>query len=740
MNADGSLDNTFLNSGAGVEAGSVVYAIALQSDGKIVIGGFFTTYNKVARGRIARLNADGSLDNTFLNSGAGANSGILILALQQDKKILIGGFFTTYNGVSKGYLARVQSISNLTPQTITFAPLADKFRGEIPVTLTATATSGLPVSFVLTQGDTIVSLSGNTVSFKGKLGTVKIKASQAGNATFAAAADVEQSFQVLPPITPNITPGLVASNLSNPIPIFVTVNQIPLNQISKVEGVYRSITKTDWVRVGMTPEAQSKFSATLPPNILDEQGLEYYFEATSTGGQTVRSDTSQIVINYASPGQPITDANFTFGNTQKDYQIIAIPLRLTSKSVQAVLEDELGVSNNENWKLLTYEDGSLKRYPQDFTTIEAGKGYFLLVRNQTAINTGEGSTQRFTQRQPFVLNLKPGYNLIGNPYGINISWQDVLDFNNSPAGVSKLKVFDNTLNSYDIPSDVLRKYKGGFVFSDNAISLKIPLKRNPTINQKTLPSAKRKLYNPASYFESNFSLKSQEIVYQAGGLGMNGQAKEGKDSQDEIALPRLNQYLDISFNHPEFFAPNFAKDVVPVSESHIWELSIESNLPAQTITLNWENYFKEKGNDKLLILYDVSHGQRVNMKELTSYSFACASQTLFRVYYGSEAFVKEKLLPETIAVKGNVPNPFSDNTLIHFALPVEAKVKLDIFDMSGKKVAEVAEASFQAGFSQIEWKGQSSRGEKLSQGFYLARLTIDTGQSKQTHTLKMVLQ
>jgi hypothetical protein len=50
-----------------------VEALAVQSDGRVLIGGDFTTVNGVSRGRIARLNADGSLDTTFGNGLAGAS-------------------------------------------------------------------------------------------------------------------------------------------------------------------------------------------------------------------------------------------------------------------------------------------------------------------------------------------------------------------------------------------------------------------------------------------------------------------------------------------------------------------------------------------------------------------------------------------------------------------------------------------------------------------------------------------
>ncbi|MCA3067815.1 MAG: delta-60 repeat domain-containing protein, partial [Rhodocyclaceae bacterium] len=109
LNADGTLDNTF-NPGTG--ANSEVYSLALQPDGKVLIGGSFTTYNGTSRNYIARLNADGTLDNTF-NPGTGANSRVRTLALQPDGKVIIGGRFTTYNGTSRDYIARLNADGTL---------------------------------------------------------------------------------------------------------------------------------------------------------------------------------------------------------------------------------------------------------------------------------------------------------------------------------------------------------------------------------------------------------------------------------------------------------------------------------------------------------------------------------------------------------------------------------------------------------------------------------------------------
>jgi uncharacterized delta-60 repeat protein len=103
INTDGKIDNDF-NSGTG--ANNNVRSIAIQADGKIIIGGAFNSYNGTSVSRIVRLNTDGSIDTTF-NTGTGANNQVYIVSIQNDGKILVGGTFTTFNGVSSNYLVRL---------------------------------------------------------------------------------------------------------------------------------------------------------------------------------------------------------------------------------------------------------------------------------------------------------------------------------------------------------------------------------------------------------------------------------------------------------------------------------------------------------------------------------------------------------------------------------------------------------------------------------------------------------
>jgi uncharacterized delta-60 repeat protein len=103
VNADGSMDESF-NIGTGPN--NDLYALALQADGKILIGGEFTSYDGTTVNRIARLNSNGSLDTGF-NTGTGLDSRVEDIVIQADGKVLVGGDFTSFNGSPRNGLVRL---------------------------------------------------------------------------------------------------------------------------------------------------------------------------------------------------------------------------------------------------------------------------------------------------------------------------------------------------------------------------------------------------------------------------------------------------------------------------------------------------------------------------------------------------------------------------------------------------------------------------------------------------------
>ena len=118
LNADGSLDATFT---VGTGAGGTVMEIALQFDGRILLGGNFTSFNGVSAGRLVRLLSDGSYDAS-LNTLVGSDDDVLAIGVQADGQILIGGRFSSYGGLPRNNIARISSTGVI---DLSYAPPAE---------------------------------------------------------------------------------------------------------------------------------------------------------------------------------------------------------------------------------------------------------------------------------------------------------------------------------------------------------------------------------------------------------------------------------------------------------------------------------------------------------------------------------------------------------------------------------------------------------------------------------------
>jgi uncharacterized delta-60 repeat protein len=111
INSNGSYDSSFVSQ-IGFNPGGKVNSMFLQSDNKIIVGGEFTSYNGVSSDRIVRINNDGTIDNSF-NIGIGFNNNLRFVTVQGDGKILVSGDYTSYNGSSTGKIIKLNSNGSL---------------------------------------------------------------------------------------------------------------------------------------------------------------------------------------------------------------------------------------------------------------------------------------------------------------------------------------------------------------------------------------------------------------------------------------------------------------------------------------------------------------------------------------------------------------------------------------------------------------------------------------------------
>ncbi|MEQ9103085.1 MAG: T9SS type A sorting domain-containing protein [Rhodothermales bacterium] len=183
LNADGTVDPSF-DPGTGV-AGVTgdVQAMALHDDGRIVLAGLFTSYNGVSRYRIAQINADGSLDTSFeparIGGGAGSIHTANSLATTPDGKVVVGGHFSTVDATPHNSIVRLNADGSVDTSFTTGAGVHTNY---------GTAVNAL---LVMANGKVLLGGAFNTVAGEDRRGIARLNADGSLDASFTPGTGLE---------------------------------------------------------------------------------------------------------------------------------------------------------------------------------------------------------------------------------------------------------------------------------------------------------------------------------------------------------------------------------------------------------------------------------------------------------------------------------------------------------------------------------------------------------------------
>jgi len=93
------------------------------------------------------------------------------------------------------------------------------------------------------------------------------------------------------------------------------------------------------------------------------------------------------------------------------------------------------------------------------------------------------------------------------------------------------------------------------------------------------------------------------------------------------------------------------------------------------------------------------------------------------------------MLPETFGISQNYPNPFNPITTIRYQLPEASHVVLTVYDIMGRQVVQLINATQAPGYKSVQWNSKDQFGQSVSAGMYLYH--IQAGSFNKT--IKMVL-
>jgi hypothetical protein len=395
--------------------------------------------------------------------------------------------------------------------------------------------------------------------------------------------------------------------------------------------------------------------------------------------------------------------------------------------------------DRKNWRLFHYSDTVTREYGNSFTSIEPGKSYWLIIRNQAEIKTGAGTTARMEQGSGLTLTLEPGWNQVSNPFNFEISWNYVIEFNADRA-INRIKLYDNGVLT---ESDSVPAFGGGFVFSawDQPLTVRIPpnqVIRNGRIagGVKTdTPQSmeSREWFIPITTIHGKFKNSLQ-------GIGMHPESRAGFDLQDEPVLPVPQEIsgFEMYFLHPGEKYEKLSRDIVASRDFYTWEFEIKKFGIPGNIKLQWE---KENFNDSQygLILKDLSGKNVVDMTESDSYTFHANDLHKFKIYYGNREKLEQEVLPLEVAIGEIYPNPFDEELFIPLTLPdgsANYRVAVTVSDLQGRTVHQLPLIELGAGNHEISCNLRQSMIN--SRSFYLLRVHIDAENFKETIYRKII--
>ncbi len=494
------------------------------------------------------------------------------------------------------------------------------------------------------------------------------------------------------------------------------------------------------------------YQGTIPANAITERGVEYYFSARDSAGNTAtfpatnpqnRPEVIQVSNN---------NLNFPNQTPAKTYRMISIPFDLNDKAPFNVLRDDFGdVYDDTQWRLLRYVNGvNVELGSSGFANFEPGAGFWLITKEAKLLDAGGGKS--VTTAQNFVITLPPGWSQIGNPFVFTVNWSDVIKGANVE---NKLVGYQGTLNEaagYDYARTQLVPFEGYFVHNlgSSSTTIEIPPKA-ATGEAAAKPMADLQSALLGNEWVMQITATSGRHLDKDNYIGCLNNAVDEWDANDFSEAPFFADHISLYFPHREWkkYPDLYTGDFREVkSEGDYWDFVVKSEVgksevaksevilrlaEVQNLPADWQ-----------IILLDKASRVAVNFGEKKNYSFLPETGKAvreFRVVVGQKDFVESNDLrfsgvPQDFVLGQNYPNPFwsaatsrtagNPETRINYELPAISHLKIMVYNLSGQFIRTLFDGEQSAGRYMVAWNGTNASGIRVASGVYLVRMEVGT--------------
>ena len=451
------------------------------------------------------------------------------------------------------------------------------------------------------------------------------------------------------------------------------------------------------------------------------------FANDQLGGQTSIQFELEVLRPY--PGQMQSGLELDFGpiNESSSYRLVALPGNQSMR-----IEETVDGDVNEDW--ITFAADSLVEgglIPYNSTgafRLRPGNGLWFLSSAPWSLPEQFIATVPLGQSGTYRIPLHSGWNIISNPFDIDLAWKDVADWNNISQALWSWQ------GNYALTDTFYAAVNHGEAFyyynEEERLFLDLPYPgfANPFFS-KTNQSGVEDIVRLTA-IRMDASLARVEA-------GFSTDASSGSDGFDYYAPPAVFSEiaLHIKNEHQTFKGLPLARDILPAELAlRRYKMELHSS-PGMPIQLSADMI--NTSGDEHVLLVNEHDGAAYNLSTISHVWITPEKETTpLTLLVGQNALVEQEaqqIAPSLYTLKQNFPNPFNASTTIEFSLPEEQYVTLKVFDSSGRLVAVLVDKTLEAGLHRVSWTTQRNT---LANGIYLYRL--DTGNNTLHRTMVLL--
>jgi hypothetical protein len=517
---------------------------------------------------------------------------------------------------------------------------------------------------------------------------------------------------------------------------------LPASSVASATLLYGEGTDVPAASTAFTHGAGDVWTATIPGGSVTMDGLLWYAEVVDTLGQTFLKNAATAPGHISVHGDvelPLA----TMAAPPNIWNGIGPPLSPDNSAMSAMLDTEDGGFLTEwfAWRWSAeYQRWEVAQALPDATPVtsdgfEVGKGWFVAALGKGGIETRTVRGQSVDPTTPYAIPIRPGWNLLANPYGLPVVWSDGVVQASIGNVVDDLSALSSLVDSRLIYLDVSTQS-----YVTHLSNASTPYSIPPGQAWWFLSNATGDLIiDPLASWAGQAAPALAPVPADDWWVTISAESALGRDSVEAAVSSWPESSRAGSLRHVRAPAPPGSRAprlsiVDPNADGPLSLLTHSAESPKDR--LSWVIELRHSGDVVLdwravgvpaaydLILSDEESGRQISLNRDGHLRLEQNGQNSHRLILRAT----KRPIPAATALLPNFPNPFNPETWMPFDLSEESSVNIRIYNTRGERIRTLDLGRLPAGeyatsSSAGHWDGKNDVGEPVASGVYVYELT-----------------